>query len=294
MTKTDVLIVGAGLSGLCLAQKLGRKTILVEKSRGVGGRIATRRIDDMGLDHGAPLLPDDLMIRDLFREAGLGGAERANGSGLYLPGAMTQIPKAMARGLDIRKSTRVTSLRRTGQGWQVETDGPEVFQANDLVITAPLPQALELLDRSRISVTDELRSITYTKALMALIVTQDIVAPDRTFSSRLHSLLSMRERGLHPRGFVVRASEDLSEEFFDQPEEQVLEFLRTEFLISFSTPPDITYQELKKWRYVLPKTHLSVPFAEVSESLWLTGDSFRYGDARGAIVGAELLAEKLN
>ncbi len=294
MTKTDVLIVGAGLAGLCLARTLKRKSILLEKSRGVGGRIATRRIDDLGLDHGAPLLPDDPMVRELLRNVGLGGSARAANGGVYLPEAMTQIPKVLARGLDIRKSTRVVSLRRTGTGWCVETDGAEVFFANDVVITAPLPQAIELLDRSRISLPDELRSVTYTKAVMALIVTQDIVAPNLTTSSRLHSILSMRERRLHPRGFVVRANEELSEELFDGPEEQALEVLRSEFLASFSTPPEITFQELKKWRYVLPKTHLSVPYVEVSESLWLTGDSFRYADARGAIVGAKILADKLN
>ncbi len=294
MISADVLIVGAGLSGLCLARELKRDCLLLEKSRGVGGRIATRRIDDLGFDHGAPNLPDDSTIRNLFQEARLHEALRTSSAGVYHPESMTQLPKSLAKGLTIRKSTKVEALRRTASGWELQTDGPEMFLGRDVVLTAPLPQAIELLDRSRISVPDQLRRVTYTKAVMALVITQEVVAPELKCSPRLHSVLSMRERRLHPRGFVVRASDALSEELFDRPEAQALEVLLSEFLACFSTPPALAFQELKKWRYVLPKTHLSVPYTEVSESLWLTGDSFHFGDARGSVVGAKLLAKKLS
>ena len=41
----DVAIIGAGLAGLTCAQQLhqaGYRVVIVEKSRGVGGRVATR------------------------------------------------------------------------------------------------------------------------------------------------------------------------------------------------------------------------------------------------------------
>ena len=53
---TETLIIGAGLSGLSAAQTLvrsGRSVLVVDKGRGVGGRLATRRIGDATLDHGA-------------------------------------------------------------------------------------------------------------------------------------------------------------------------------------------------------------------------------------------------
>ena len=51
-----VIVVGAGLSGLMAAQEIhnaGHEVIVFDKGRGVGGRLATRRIDAATLDHGA-------------------------------------------------------------------------------------------------------------------------------------------------------------------------------------------------------------------------------------------------
>ena len=51
----DVVIVGAGIAGLSLAGELrraGRQVLVLERSRGVGGRCATRRTDGGPIDHG--------------------------------------------------------------------------------------------------------------------------------------------------------------------------------------------------------------------------------------------------
>lgn len=53
--EVDVVVVGAGLAGLVCAQQLqalGHTVTVLEKSRGVGGRVATRRLADTCADHG--------------------------------------------------------------------------------------------------------------------------------------------------------------------------------------------------------------------------------------------------
>ena len=53
---SEVVVVGAGVAGLCAASELvqaGVRVIVLEKSRGVGGRMATRRLGDAVFDHGA-------------------------------------------------------------------------------------------------------------------------------------------------------------------------------------------------------------------------------------------------
>ncbi len=53
MKHFDNIIIGAGLAGLHLCSHLKKdETLIIEKSRGVGGRMATRRINDLPVDHG--------------------------------------------------------------------------------------------------------------------------------------------------------------------------------------------------------------------------------------------------
>ena len=51
-----VVVIGAGVAGLMAAQSLvknGHDVVVLDKGRSPGGRLATRRIDDATLDHGA-------------------------------------------------------------------------------------------------------------------------------------------------------------------------------------------------------------------------------------------------
>ena len=67
-TNKHIAIIGAGLAGATLANKLmsaGCDVTLYEKSRGTGGRIASCRLGDSGADLGAPFLSP---ASDTFRQ----------------------------------------------------------------------------------------------------------------------------------------------------------------------------------------------------------------------------------
>lgn len=66
-----VVVVGAGIAGLMAAQSLsnsGHDVVVVDKGRSPGGRLATRRINDATLDHGAQFLPyENLLLNHMFQ-----------------------------------------------------------------------------------------------------------------------------------------------------------------------------------------------------------------------------------
>ncbi len=177
----DVAVIGAGMAGLTCAQQLhqlGYRVVVLEKSRGVGGRIATRRLYGTFADHGTCYLTpqgDDrfqLFVEQLRRlgilqvwldaiyELGADGklhipATSPSQRYYAAPQGMTAIAKFLAAGLDLRFSQRVTTLALPDdQGWQVTTESMSAMTsevaalplvAKAVVIAVPAPQAVTIL-----------------------------------------------------------------------------------------------------------------------------------------------------
>jgi phytoene dehydrogenase-like protein len=75
MTRTaDVLVVGAGLAGLCCARRLaerGVSTVVLEAADGIGGRVRSDEVMDFRLDRGFQVLPPEM----LFVHRKIGGTD---------------------------------------------------------------------------------------------------------------------------------------------------------------------------------------------------------------------------
>jgi predicted NAD/FAD-dependent oxidoreductase len=167
-----IVVVGAGIAGLTAARRLtgadgsadgSAEVVVLDKGRGVGGRVATRRIGEATLDHGAQFLtthtPDFAetvagweragVVRPWFHgRIGPQGVLEADGHVRYRGApTMNAIARHLAIGLDVRLGTRVTAVQPDGERWIVRTDGPGArdLAADVLVLTTPVPQALDLL-----------------------------------------------------------------------------------------------------------------------------------------------------
>lgn len=171
-----VAIVGAGMSGLMAARALfdhGLKVTVFEKSRGVGGRMATRRGDNQsGFDHGAQYFTvrDDRFRRfvDAWRDQGLvaswpdtkcgpdqkivvirnGSIESGSESVARFVGvpAMNSICKHLAQGLEIHKQTRIGKIEKDGKGIRLLGEpGNSLGKFDRVIVSAPAAQASELL-----------------------------------------------------------------------------------------------------------------------------------------------------
>jgi hypothetical protein len=168
-------IVGAGAAGAGAAYALRDTDVdvtVLEKSRGVCGRAATRRKNGCRYDHGANYVKDpDDRTTDLVRDLGEDGLidvtepvwtfdrrgrisegdSRDDHKFTWTEG-MTQLAKRLfARtDADIRNGTRVSAIDREGDRWSLtDTDGEGYGPFDALLLTPPAPQTAGLLADTR-------------------------------------------------------------------------------------------------------------------------------------------------
>lgn len=187
----DVIVVGAGLAGLTAARELRRRgleVVVIDKGRSVGGRLATRRIGDARLDHGAQFFTvrsDDFadVVADAIADGVVyewcrGFGEVEDGHPRYaVTGGMNALAKWLAAGCTTRTACEVDRIEGANGRWTCsDTAGEKVATSTALVMTAPIPQTLNLLERGAVRVPDAvggaLRSVDYF-ATLALLVTLD-------------------------------------------------------------------------------------------------------------------------
>ncbi|MCF7688936.1 MAG: FAD-dependent oxidoreductase [Cephaloticoccus sp.] len=156
----DILIIGAGMTGLTAAAELadnGCRVVVLDKGRGLGGRLATRRMGEASFDHGAQFVtvrtPRFARKMQAWSQAaaarewcrGFAGVNDGHVRWRGEPG-MTGIPKLMAASLDVRLEQQVVALRTEAGWWKVETKTGEIHRSRAVLQTAPVPQALAMLD----------------------------------------------------------------------------------------------------------------------------------------------------
>jgi renalase len=174
-TRGDVLVIGAGLAGLAAARDLqnaGLNVVVLEKSRGVGGRCATKRLEVNGMavraDHGAQFftvrgerlqslvtnLERQGIVEDWtrgFPKLTVRGLEpRAAGHGRYVcTDGMNALAKAFVDDaedspLEIVQNALVSAIFPSNLGWSAVLENGEIYHARSLIVNAPAPQALAL------------------------------------------------------------------------------------------------------------------------------------------------------
>lgn len=166
--KKNIAIIGAGISGLTLGQKLKEHAhvTIFEKARGVGGRMSTRYADPFYFDHGAPyftartdefqsflqpFIEDGLVAEWSGKVIDLELGKKATKRLWFEPHwvatpNMNSVCKQLGQGLDVRLSCEVAPLtRKQSDFWELQDKQGASLGAYDWVIsTAPLAQTQTL------------------------------------------------------------------------------------------------------------------------------------------------------
>ncbi len=314
-------MVGAGMAGLTAAHRLSGVTevVILDKGRGVGGRLATRRIGDATIDHGAQFitthtsefaelverLVGEHVVAPWFRgRVGPDGVNDSDGHTRFRGSvSMNAIAKSLAIGLDVRTASQVAALRQNGESWEVAlVDGSELV-ADAVIATSPVPQTIALLQNGEVTLAakDEaaLEAIEYDPCLAFMAVLDGpsgLAEPgainpvdgpiDWVADNYLKGISAVPAVTIHATPEFSRAQWDASDEVIT---EALLDAAQLESsVISGSI-------QIQRWRYARPSVEHPERFLQLSgvPPFVCAGDAFGGAKVEGAALSGAAAAEAI-
>lgn len=305
-------IIGAGISGLVLAQKLvaaGASVVVLEKSRGFGGRMATKRVGESVYDQGAQYFtvrdPAFAELVEAWRERGLVKAW-PDSPHRRLVGApnMTAVPKALAEGLEILREHKVTAARRHECGcWELDVENHGIVRAERVLFTCPVPQALAVLKAGEVTLPGSeekaLGALQYHPCLALLVtlagpsaVPADGVAltegPVRWIADNVKKGIAQNA----PAAVTIHASAEFAQANYGMPEAEVAARLLP--AVEGMLGAAVVSMTLHRWKFSEPKTTHAERCVWLPElTLGFAGDAFGGPKVEGAVLSGLALAEKV-
>lgn len=313
-----IAVVGAGITGLTCARILtdaGAQVVVLEKARGVGGRLSTRRTDHGSFDHGAGVLrPQDVLDvpgAELAPFAPRLAGAKAPALLVPVPGA-SALPKALAEGLDVRPTSHVAPLASDGLLLR-SLDGTELGTFDRAVVTAPPAQVAELLAQRAPVLAARAAAARMLPCWTAMVApTGPLQLPFDAVFDREPIRWAVAETAKPGRGgtqrWTIQATAAFSEQHLEDPPEQVAAALlsalervvRDEGGGPASGEPVLL--QAHRWRYARVGEPLPEPFLhDVASGVLAGGDWCTPADgavtpgtvAAAQIAGAALAAALL-
>lgn len=304
----DALVIGAGIAGLSAAaalQKAGRKAVVIDKGRGVGGRMTTRRVGAATFDHGAQFVTArDSRFGDVLEKARTAGAAlewcrgftaEADGHARWrgTPG-MSSLAKHLALGLEIVQEKQVSVLKQKTDHWSVSMADGEIWSAKAIILTAPVPQSLVLLEAGgvvlELGLKTRLSAIQYERCLtvMAVLEGPSRMAPPGGIAPNQGPIAWIADnqiKGVSAEpAITIHATDEFSVTHWDQDRDETARMLiaaADEWL-----GVGIKSFQIHGWRFSKPKQTDPSPCAIVSNKppLVLAGDAFAGPRVEGAAL----------
>jgi renalase len=317
-------IVGAGIAGLSAARCLhqwGHQVVVFEKSKGVGGRVATRRKDGFTWDTGATsfaprgraiekTIIEELDTSELIRlEKAIyvhqnlrvmpGDNRKAATRYVYRKGNTT-FPKLLAKDLDVRTETTVTELERIRDQYVIHGE-----EFDGLILTPPIPQSSLLLwgmRESRPTANARYRSclsvnLGFLEPLPDLPY-HALLDPEQTHPLNWLSLESVKSPDRTPPGgsaFSAQFGPLYSFEHWNESDESLIQttcaFLKVLFGPKFGNPAS---SHVMRWKYSQPEGLASFDLVNpVGSSLILASDGLIGGRVEEAFDAGVQAARRL-
>ncbi|HPE01697.1 MAG TPA: NAD(P)-binding protein [Burkholderiaceae bacterium] len=327
-----IAVVGAGMAGATFARALreaGFAVHVFDKSRGPGGRLATRRLewsDPQGraqtarLDHGALGLAAHSGEFQAFIDEGLRDGVLATWTPTLAPGSVAstdgeqlQVPvpdlpalcRRLLDGAAATWSTTIDGLHRGAPGWQLLAGGEQLAPDFDAVVLAlPPAQAAPLIRPHRSDWAQQAAAVPMQPCWTLMGVTDAPEAmPAWDLARPSHGPLACVMRNDARPGrvrlpglaqWVAHARSDWSRQNLEQPAAWVQQQLQAALADCLGHPLAWQHCVVHRWRYALPPAPLSRPASafwwDFDLGLGACGDFLGGAGLEGAWCSARSLA----
>ena len=319
-----IAVIGAGISGLACAAALAEAGLAVqvfEKSRGLSGRMSTRRADDWQCDHGAQYFTarDPAFRAEVQRWIAAGAAAMweprlrvyaGPGAANWTPHVssverfvgtpgMTAPGRLLARGLQVHTEVCITGLRRDVAQWRLHSaDGLIDGDFDAVVLALPAPQAQALLGDVAPALAALAGSVTMRPAwaLMLRFDTPLALPFDAAFVNAGPLRWVARDASKPGRGpqdvWLLHATPDWSAPRLEWPPEQVADALQDAFVALGGARAE--QWQLHRWRYADTERTLGQACVwDLERGLGLCGDWLQEDKVQGAWRSGRALATEV-
>jgi predicted NAD/FAD-dependent oxidoreductase len=324
-TPLPIVVIGAGITGLSAASGLmqaGQTPIIFDKGRGVGGRVATRRVTlpdgtQLQFDHGAQFATAKgagfAAVLGALQTVGLaaqwhtggdtGGDAGGGRSQIIGAPAMSSLARgiAQAAGLQIVQNAAVISVRQDGPLWCISfADGSSV-QAERVILTVPAPQLAALLGPDH----DAVRAAASVQMQPCLTLMAAARAPapftaardnaqDLAWIAQDNSKSGRAGNGLTT--WIAQTNLSFSLQHLEKSSDEMCALMLPLLCLRLGLAAnDIVYSAAHRWRYARADIPLGVPFLHPAAGLYIGGDwclgpRIEAACDSGAAISADILA----
>ncbi len=309
-----IAIIGAGAAGCIAAHnlgKLGYATQVFDKSRGIGGRMATRRSNAGEFDHGAPCFtPETAEFSQALSRAPVklwheGGAHKDvhnKGQCFVATPRQNQLAKFWLDTTPAQLNCKIDHLQQTSEGWRLVSDQKKMSGPfNGVVLAIPAPQARDLLSNSELQIPDALAPVSMDP-VWALMFSLETPLSEAIYSYPDPSLSWLganftkpdRPRPTDSYVYVAHASRQWSRTNLEADAADVAEAMLQILagcIVDFSTP---RFASAHRWRFALTQTPLGHSHLVLDNHLILAGDWCLGADVEDAFRSGTAAAQQMH
>jgi renalase len=270
-----IAIVGAGIAGLSAARVLaeaGIPVVVFDKSRAVGGRMATRRGDDSAFDHGAQYFK---ATTHEFRDE-IAAWERAGVAAAWAEDRFVGVPdmpapaRALSNGLSVVFNCTVSALKRADGAWALDALEGLVAQPEGgfggVVLAMPAPQVANVLAASGLELPG-VETATYAPCWALMVACETPIAglestlrPASDMIAWVATNSAKPQRASTPACYVVHARAAWTQANLELDREAARDALLAEFTAVTGATLAGCSAMAHRWRYALVERAVGQPF----------------------------------